>query len=86
MISNGANDLLGKSAMQYIGKTLGRLLIPFDGCKPSQLAPGISNSVDKNTSHNALRRLTQKNILTKIEHGVYQFEEEAFEDWVKYRE
>lgn len=47
---------------------------------------GIGDSVDKNTSQNALRRLTSKNIITKIDHGVYQFEDEAFADWVKHKE
>ncbi len=47
---------------------------------------GISDSVDKNTTHNALRRLTDKNIVTKITHGNYQFEDEAFADWVKHKD
>lgn len=47
---------------------------------------GIGDSIDKNTIHNSLRRLSNKTILTKIEYGVYQFEDEAFGDWVKYRE
>jgi hypothetical protein len=42
--------------------------------------------VNKNTIHNALRRLYNKNILTKIDYGIYQFEDEAFADWVKHRE
>lgn len=45
---------------------------------------GIGDSVDRNTISNALRRLCDKNILTKIEHGIYQFEDEAFSDWVRY--
>lgn len=49
-------------------------------------ALGIEDSVNKNTIHNALRRLSQKNIITKIEQGIYQFEDEAFADWVKHRE
>ncbi len=47
---------------------------------------GIGDSVSKNTIHNSLRRLSSKNILTKIEYGTYQFEDEAFADWVKFRE
>jgi hypothetical protein len=47
---------------------------------------GIGDSVNKNTIHNALRRLSNKNILTKIEYGIYQFEDEAFADWVKHKE
>ncbi len=46
---------------------------------------GIGDSVSKNTIHNSLRRLSSKNILTKIEYGTYQFEDEAFSDWVKFR-
>jgi hypothetical protein len=49
-------------------------------------ALGIGSSVNKSTIHNSLRRLSDKNIITKIEYGVYQFEDEAFADWVKYRE
>lgn len=45
---------------------------------------GIGNSVTKNTVHNALRRLTNKNILTKIEYSSYQFEDEAFAEWVRH--
>lgn len=47
-------------------------------------ALGIGNSVNKNTTQNALRRLSNKNIITKVEHGKYQFEDEAFADWVKH--
>lgn len=47
---------------------------------------GIEGEVDKNTIQNSLRRLSQKNILAKIEYGVYQFEDEAFADWVRHRE
>jgi len=39
----------------------------------------------KNIINNSLRRLTTKNILTKIEFSNYQFEDLAFEDWVKYQ-
>lgn len=45
---------------------------------------GIEGSVNKNTAQNALRRLMNKNIVTKIEHGVYQLEDEAFADWIKH--
>ncbi len=44
---------------------------------------GVSN-VNKNTTHNSLRRLMDKCILTKIGYGQYQFEDEAFSDWVKH--
>lgn len=46
---------------------------------------GIASSVNKNTTHNALRRLSNKNIITKIEYGIYQFEDEAFADWVRHK-
>jgi len=41
-------------------------------------------SIDKNTTQNALRRLSNKNIITKIEYGKYQFEDEAYADWIKH--
>lgn len=47
---------------------------------------GVGDSVNKNTIQNALRRLAHRNILTKIEHGIYQFEDEALADWVRHRE
>lgn len=47
---------------------------------------GIGDSINKNTTHNALRRLMDKNIVTKLEHGIYQFEDEAFADWVKHKD
>jgi hypothetical protein len=45
---------------------------------------GIGDNVNKNTTHNALRRLANKNLITKVEYGRYQFEDEAFADWVKH--
>lgn len=45
---------------------------------------GIGHSVNKNTTQNALRRLSNKNLITKVEYGIYQFEDEAFADWVKH--
>lgn len=45
---------------------------------------GIEGKVNKNTAQNALRRLMDKNVVTKIEHGVYQLEDEAFADWIKH--
>ncbi len=45
---------------------------------------GIGNDVNKNTIHNALRRLSYKSLITKIEYGKYQFEDEGFSDWVRY--
>lgn len=42
------------------------------------------DSISKNTTHNSLRRLANKNLITKIDFGLYQFEDEAFADWVKH--
>ena len=50
------------------------------------MALGIAGGVNKNTIQNALRRLTSKNIVTKIDYGIYQFEDEAFADWVKHKD
>lgn len=49
-------------------------------------ALGIAESINKNTVQNALIRLSKNNIITKIEHGSYQFEDEAFADWIKYHD
>lgn len=49
-------------------------------------ALGIEDSVNSSMAQNALRRLSDKNIIAKIDHGVYQFEDEAFGDWVKHRD
>jgi hypothetical protein len=37
------------------------------------------------TPQNALRRLVDKNIVTRIDCGNYQFEDKAFADWVRHR-
>lgn len=50
------------------------------------LSLGVTGPINKNTINNALRRLLNKQILTKIEYGHYQFEDEAFADWVKYQD
>lgn len=47
---------------------------------------GISEGVNKNTISNALQRLNAKNILTKMDYGLYQFEDEAFADWIRHKE
>lgn len=47
---------------------------------------GIEGDVNKTTIQNSLRRLEKKNLITKIHYGTYQFEDEAFSDWVKYKE
>ncbi|HHF7367254.1 TPA: hypothetical protein ACPSKY_002383 [Legionella bozemanae] len=47
---------------------------------------GVGGNVNKNTIQNSLRRLEKKNLITKIDYGTYQFEDETFSDWVKYKE
>jgi len=47
---------------------------------------GIKEKLNKNTTHNALRRLSNTNILTRINYGTYQFEDEAFAEWIKLRD
>ncbi|MCX7116116.1 MAG: hypothetical protein NTW08_09465 [Gammaproteobacteria bacterium] len=46
---------------------------------------GVGDSINKNTTQNALTRLSNKNMITKIDYGIYQFEDEAFADWVRHR-
>ena len=50
------------------------------------MALGIEDSVNRNTAHNALRRLSEKNIFAKIDYGIYQFEDVVFADWIKHRD
>jgi hypothetical protein len=47
---------------------------------------GLVESIKKATIQNSLRRLSDKNIITRIDHGTYQLEDDAFADWLKYRE
>lgn len=47
------------------------------------VALGLDKPVENNTSQNALRRLGEKALLTRMERGRYQFEDEAFADWVR---
>ena len=47
---------------------------------------GIEGNVNKTTIQNSLRRLEKQNLITKIDYGTYQFEDEAFSEWVKYKE
>lgn len=70
MIAGGVTDLHGKEARQRLSDELG---IDIEG-------------VSRNTTQNALRRLVSKNILTRMDYGLYQFEDEAFADWVKYKD
>ncbi len=70
MLTQGVTDLYAKTSAQQLSAKLG-----ID-----------ESAIDKNLFNNALRRLMKKNILTKMDYGVYQFEDEAFADWVKYTE
>ena len=47
------------------------------------LALGLGKAIANNTVQNALRRLSDQTILTKIDRATYQFEDEAFADWLK---
>lgn len=47
---------------------------------------GLEKPVAVATPQNALRRLADKNIVTRMDRGNYQFEDEAFADWVRHRE
>lgn len=47
---------------------------------------GLANTINRNTTQNALRRLMLKNIITKIDHGVYQLEDIAFSDWILHQD
>lgn len=47
---------------------------------------GLGDSANKNTSHNALRRLVAKHIITKMDYASYQFEDESFSDWIRHQE
>src|SRR5690606_38162799 len=49
-------------------------------------ALGIDEPVKKSTPQNALTRLMNKNLITRFDTGKYQFEDEAFADWVRYRD
>lgn len=46
---------------------------------------GLEKPVAAATSQNTLRRLANKNIVTRMDRGNYQFEDEAFADWVRDR-
>ncbi|MDB5794997.1 MAG: hypothetical protein JWR25_1376 [Noviherbaspirillum sp.] len=46
---------------------------------------GLDKPVAAATPQNALRRLVDRNIVTRMDRGSYQFEDEAFADWVRHR-
>ncbi len=68
LIAAGQTDPYSKDAKEKIALTLG-------------LAAG--KAVANNTVQNALRRLSEQTILTKIDRATYQFEDEIFADWLK---
>jgi hypothetical protein len=47
---------------------------------------GLAKAAMTATVANALRRLQAANVLAKVEHGIYQFEDAAFERWVRDRD
>jgi hypothetical protein len=47
---------------------------------------GIEGGMNRNAPSNSLRRLINKNMLTKIVHGIYLSEDEAFADEVRHRD
>lgn len=44
---------------------------------------GLGKPIDNSTVQNALRRMSAKTLVTKVDRGRYQFEDEAFADWVR---
>lgn len=44
---------------------------------------GMEGPAERSTVQNALRRLNGKNLLTRMSHGRYQFEDEAFAEWIE---
>lgn len=45
---------------------------------------GLEKSVTASAVQNSLRRLADKNVVTRIDRGTYRFEDEAFADWVQH--
>ena len=70
MLSQGTTDFYAQATAQQISAKLG-----VD-----------ENAVYHNMINNALRRLMKKNMITKMDYGTYQFEDEAFADWIKHKE
>ena len=44
---------------------------------------GLGKAIDNSTVQNALRRMSAMTLITKIDRGRYQFEDEAFADWAR---
>lgn len=47
---------------------------------------GLDKPVTQATVQNALRRLMDRSIITRMDRGIYQFEDDAFVEWVRYKE
>lgn len=47
---------------------------------------GLEKPVTASAVQNSLRRLTDRNVLTRIDRGTYRFEDEAFADWVGHQD
>jgi hypothetical protein len=45
---------------------------------------GLPGAASKHTAQNALKRLSGMNLVTRMEYGKYQFEDEVFADWVRH--
>jgi hypothetical protein len=43
----------------------------------------MEGPAERSTVLNALQRLNNKNLLTRMSHGRYPFEEEAFAEWIE---
>jgi hypothetical protein len=49
-------------------------------------ALGLDRATDLNTPQHALRRLQAANVITKMGHGEYSFEDETLREWIRNRE
>lgn len=47
---------------------------------------GLEKPVTASAVQNSLRRLADKNVVTRIDRGTYRFEDEAFADWVRHQD
>ena len=47
---------------------------------------GLEKPVTASAVQNALRRLADKNVVTRVDRGAYRFEDEAFAEWVQHQD
>ena len=47
---------------------------------------GLEKPVTASAVQNSLRRLADKNVVARIDRGIYRFEDEAFSDWVRHQD